>query len=45
MQKPTARTVGFQKGPLMHFQIKRTKGHITVRLTIGSVTITLDVPL
>jgi len=42
---PGALTPGILKGPLMHIQVKRAKGRITIRIRIGDMTITLDLPL
>ena len=28
----------------MHIQVKRTKGRVVIRVQIGDITITLDVP-
>jgi hypothetical protein len=34
-----------QKGTAMTFKIRRAKGRVTIRIHIGDVTITLDLPL
>jgi hypothetical protein len=45
MKKARRVNAELQKGPLMHIQMKRANGRVTIRIQIGDMTITLDLPL